>query len=48
MVREEGPGVDGESALLRKVGEARDEILPVGIVRENDASLEPLAVTQRC
>ena len=41
MVREECPGVDGESALLCEVGEARDEILPVGLIRENDASLEP-------
>jgi len=41
MVREEGPGIDGESALFREVGEARDGILPVGIVREDDPPSNP-------
>jgi len=41
MVREDGPDVDSESALLCEVGEARDEISPVSHIPEDDAGREP-------
>jgi hypothetical protein len=39
MVGQEGLGGDGEGAGVRKRGQAGDEILPVGVIPENDAPL---------
>jgi len=41
MVRKERPGVDGERPVLRQRGEAGDEVGPVGVVPEDDGSLDP-------
>jgi len=41
MVREEGPGVDGERPTLRQRGEAGDEIPAVRVIPEDGAPLEP-------
>jgi hypothetical protein len=40
MGREEGPGVDGEGALLCQAGQAGHEIGTVGIIPEDDAAFE--------
>jgi len=41
VVREQGPGVDGEGPLLRQAGQASDEVRAVGIIPEDGAPLEP-------
>lgn len=41
MARQERPSGDAAAALFREVGEARQEIVPVGIIREDDPPLQP-------
>ncbi len=41
MVREQGPGVDGEGPPLRQTGQARHEVGAVGIIPEDGAPFEP-------
>jgi len=41
VVREEGPGVDGEGPRRRERPEARDEIGPVPVVPEDPAAFQP-------
>jgi len=40
VVREEGPGVDGEGALRRQAGQAGDEVVAVRVVSEDRAALQ--------
>ena len=40
MVRQEGPGVDGEGAALRQDGQASHEVGPVHVICEDDAAFE--------
>ena len=39
VVREQGPGVDGESPLLRQAGQAGYAVGVVGVIPEEDAPL---------
>jgi hypothetical protein len=41
VIREKGPGVDGEGTRFRQRRETRDEIRAVGIIPEEGAALDP-------
>jgi hypothetical protein len=40
MIREQRPGVHGQGARLNQLGQAREEVAPIGVVLEDGPPLD--------